>query len=203
MNLIFVAPFLISLALAGGHKALPDPDTLPKPVPTVEAPAPTPTPAVQVKGIEFTCEDCDPQEKVKILASVKKANEVVQGKCFGEFFLKWDPIHLDGRTPVEALAHIRGANLSVPVHYYYSAKKVVGYRSPPAPDIYLNRKYHKYYGVCDTASSATHEWSHTLGYGHPYYATPTRGRTVPYTINHAFDACCGDSKGYIQELLTK
>lgn len=117
-------------------------------------------------------------------------NEIAQSDCFSKFMKKRGLIWTNGRTAEQVVAHIRGAALTVPVHYYRGRCSVVGYRSPPEPDVYFNRCSHDYYDACDTASNAFHEWSHSLEYDHPYRSTSTRGLTVPYSLNAAVETCC-------------
>lgn len=165
----------------------------------VEAPEPSPTAAPSsfpVKsGIGFRCASCTQKETEKVQEAEIVANEIVQGKCFEDFMLGWGLLQTEGKTPKQVVQDIRSQNLTVPVHYYRGKCSVVGYRNPPYPDIYFNRCSHDHYGVCDTASNAVHEWSHVLGYGHPFKRTSWRGRTVPYSINNAFEKCCVGSKG--------
>jgi len=200
---VALALALSTQGLARGRAPVPAPDPSPSPI-VVALPSPIPSPSASAAptvpvisgGIGFKCVDCTKEEAVKVEKAQAMANEIVQSKCFGDFMLSWGLIDREGRTPLEVIEHIRSAKLTVPVHYYRSSKKVVGYRQPPYPDIYFNRKYHDYYGVCDTSSNGVHEWSHSIGYGHPFKSTPTRGRTIPYAINNAFDKCCADSKGF-------
>jgi hypothetical protein len=190
---------LILLALSTNSFAAGKKPPAPEPSPTVIA---TPIPMV-TPHIGLRCVTCRPEEKVKVAAAEIQANETVQGQCFQDFMLKWGLIWTNEKTPAQVVGHIKRSNLTVPVHYYMGDCSTVGYRNVGAPDIYFNRCIHKSYGVCDTASNATHEWSHVLGYGHSVKATPTRGRTVPYAINHAFKACCVGAKGMFNELQTR
>lgn len=204
-SIIVLAILLVANAvIAGGRKPQPEPSPsaivspTPHPVPSpivVESPKPEP-----IGGYKFTCVGCVKAEIKKVADAQLKVNEIIQSKCFGDFMLKWGLIDRGGRTPMEVIEHLRKQNLNIPAHYYYSRGKVVGYRNPPYPDIYMNRKFHDYYGVCDTASNMAHESSHVAGYDHPFNSTPTRGHTIPYAINNAFDECCVDgdvkSKGF-------
>lgn len=177
-------------------------EPVPMQSPVVTKPSPLPSPtitAAPAKGkIGFRCATCNESERKRVAEAEKVANEVVQTSCFSNFMLNWGLLDEYGnkiKDPKKVVAHLRSAKLTVPVHYYYSRKGVVGYRNVGEPDIYFNRKFHDYYGACDTASNAVHEWSHVLDYGHPFKPTSWRGRTVPYAINNAFDQCCEGSKG--------
>lgn len=186
--------------LARGRAPVPEPSASPE---GVASPLPSPSPIASPQPIDtaeghigFECVTCTKEEKVKIEKAEILANEIVQGKCFGDFMLSWGLIEREGRSPIEVVDHIRKSKVKVPVHYYYSRKNVVGYRQPPYPDIYFNRRYHDYYNACDTASNGCHETLHVLGYGHPFKPTSTRGRTIPYACNSAFEKCCIGSKGF-------
>lgn len=194
MKHLLITLLLCSTAIAGGKKAPPiETDPIPEPSPSVEV-----SPSPVLNGYQFVCVGCVKAEVKKVADAQLKVNEVIQSKCFSDFMLKWGLIERNGKTPAGVIADLRAQNLKIPAHYYYSRGKVVGYRNPPYPDIYMNRKFHDYYGVCDTASNMAHEASHVAGYDHPFNQTPTRGKTVPYAINNAFDECCvdGQSKGF-------
>lgn len=167
-----------------------------KPVTPTAKPTLSPTPAIPKDTIRFRCASCSDQEKTKVKAAQAKANEVVRTKCFSDFMLNWGLIWTMNKTPSQVVSHLRTSDIEVPVHYYNGDCKVVGYRQPPKPDIYFNRCSHNHFNVCDTASNAVHEWSHVLGYDHPFERTDNRGKTVPYAINNAFDACCKGTQGF-------
>lgn len=145
--------------------------------------------------IGFICKTCTDSELIKVKKAELKSNEIVQSKCFEDFMLSWGLIWKNGMTDKQVISHIKNAALTVPVHYYWGNCNVVGYRQPPKPDIYFNRCSHNQYkdtpwGICQTASNATHEWSHSIGFDHPFNKTWNRGKTVPYAINQAFNKCC-------------
>lgn len=190
----YAAVFLIAAsmnAFAGGRSR-------PAPVASIQ-PSPSPSPISSVKPspkpvigahIGFKFVSGTDQERALLALAETKANETVQSKCFEDFMLTWGLIQTDGKTPAQVVAHLRQTRLTVPVHYYYRRNSTVGYRQPPYPDVYFNRRFHTFYDACETSSNATHEWSHVIGYDHPSDRTPTRGRTVPYAINQGFDQCC-------------
>ena len=134
--------------------------------------------------------DCNTYEQEKVIQAEQRGIQVIASKCFSDFMLKRKLIQTNGKTPAEVVKDLRENPLIVPVHYYYENSSVVGYRQPPWPDIYFNRKFHNNYGTCATASNAAHEWSHSIGYGHDFEATARRPYSVPYSINAASTACC-------------
>lgn len=148
----------------------------------------------------FPCAECDDTQKTKVALAQAMANKIVASDCFHDFMVKRPLIQTNGETPEQVVTDLRTAKQAAPVHYYLKrfgvGGRVIGYRQPPKPDIYFNNKFHKYYGVCDTASNASHEWSHVIGYDHAFNATKDRGYSVPYSINAAFEACCVGSNGF-------
>lgn len=149
-------------------------------------------------NIRFNCVTCTSEEEIKIKQAEVLANSVVQSDCFKEFMLNWGLVWTNGKTPEDVVSDIQKTQLEVPVHFYTGRCSVVGYRNAGKPDIYLNRCVHNNYSVAMTASNATHEWSHVLGYDHPFRRKSWRGRTVPYAINRAFEACASS----VVELVT-
>lgn len=178
-----LSAFFLSLAFAAS-KAKP----IPSPTPLL-LPSPAPIASVRPQA-GFLCIECTEGEKAKLQAAQGLANRLLPSPCFRSFLEGWGLIDTQGKTASQVVDHLAGASLTVPVHYYRGRCRVVGYRNPGAPDLYFNRCHHDAFNACQTASNALHEWSHVLGYTHPFKATSTRGRTVPYAINRAIEACC-------------
>ena len=130
------------------------------------------------------------KEKAELIQAEDIANQIVRSECFEHFMLTWGLIWTEGKTASEVVADLRQANKVVPVHYYYARNSTVGYTYPDVDDVYFNRRFHVFYTPCERANNATHEYSHKLGYDHPFRKTADRGRTVPYSISHAFETCC-------------
>lgn len=162
--------------------------------PKVELPQPSPgtVAPVEHKGVRFfPLRNHTAEEKEVVVIAEKLANDLLQSQCFENFIVNRKLIDTEGKTPIEVVKDLKTKNLTVPVEMYskwYS--KVVGYRQPPKPDVFTNRKYHAGATACSRGSNLTHEWSHSAGYGHSYSDTPTRPFSVPYSINAAFTACC-------------
>lgn len=194
--LVLACLVLISTGMKKRQPVEPTPQVTIAPSPKA---TPSPVPSGQVSNIGFRCtSSCTKEEAKRVAEAQIVANQIVHTECFSKFMSKVGLLDEDGEpfSAKEAIKDITTEVLTVPVHYYYSRANVVGYRNIGAPDIYFNRRYHDYYNACDTASNAVHEWSHSLGYGHPFNPTSWRGRTIPYAINQAFDACCSDSQGF-------
>lgn len=186
----YLAVFSIAVAVsafAGGrNRSAPEPS----PSPSATAyPRPSSSP-VTGPLIGFSFASGTEKERALLAQAQIKANETLHSKCFEDFMLKWGLIQTEGKTAAQVVAHLRQVRLTVPVHYYYKNNSTVGYRRPPYPDVYFNRRFHTFYDACETAANAVHEWSHVVGYDHPSNRTSTRGRTVPYAINSAHEKCC-------------
>lgn len=123
--------------------------------------------------------------------SKELANELLSSSCF-EKFVNGRPklIETNGLTRSQVLKDLSTTELTIPLEMYYKNNGVVGYRQPPYPKVYTNRKFHQGASACSRASNLTHEWSHSLGYGHSYRANYDRQFSVPYTINAGFEYCC-------------
>lgn len=185
---------LSSQAFAFGKKAPPPvaaPVGSPTPSPSPSgSPSPSPSSAA-IKGIKFSPLKNHTAEETKVVAVAEElSNKLVQSKCFEDFMTKRELIQTTGLTRFQVVEKIRKSNLAVPVVMYYQNNNVVGYRQPPSITIYTNRKFHAGSTACARGSNLTHEWSHALGFDHDFNATISRPRSVPYSINAAFEVCC-------------
>ena len=180
--------------------ATPAPSSSPTPSPTL-----SPSPAPLGKGfVTFDPVDgyATDAEMEKIASAGKKLNQVIQSSCFHDFMSKRALIQTNGRTPVQVADHLQSLAGVVPVVMYYRCMRswkcptgtsAVAYRQPPSITINLNRAvYTNAKSDCDWASVEGHEsLGHSLGgYEHDFDWSPSREFSVPYSINHAFEACC-------------
>ncbi len=130
-------------------------------------------------------------EREMVVIAERLSNEMAQAESFRKFMVDRKLIKTNGRTNSEVVQHLGSLNISVPVHMYSSwTSGTVGYRNPPRPDIYTNRKFHAGASACARASNLMHEWTHSGGYSHSYKGTYKRPYSVPYSINAAFRALC-------------
>lgn len=158
-------------------------DELDSKLPEISAPA--------IGQIKFSPVKNYTKDELEVLGiSEQLANQLVKSQCFAQVMESRGLIQTDGKTPKEVVEHIKTARLSVPVTMYYKWGNVVGYRNPGDPTVYTNRRFHAGATACSRASNLTHEWSHVLGYGHDFKATVRRPKSVPYSINFAFQKCC-------------
>lgn len=193
MKFIYTASILLFLAACS---------SAPVKNPTVtEPPQVVATPNHARGHIGFICDaDCTPEEVKRLAAAEKLSNEMVHSECFEKFWLKvkLDPGQTKGVPNAKLLEQLREANVTVPVHYYYTWKNVVGARDPGKPDLWFNRKYHNGFNECNTVSNALHEWTHSaLEWEHHYYSRDrdaAPGLSGPYAINDGADKCCFKDK---------
>ena len=118
------------------------------------------------------------------------ANKLVRSQCFRNFMMKRKLVDTNDLTNNEIVNKLITTPIMTPVKMYYSRKSVIGYRDPPNPTIYTNRRYHEGATACARASNLTHEWSHVAGFKHDFKRTKSRPFSVPYSINDAFLKCC-------------
>jgi hypothetical protein len=177
--------------MGGKRKVEPEPTPISSPSSSVD-PVPMPTVTeTPLYGIRFKPIKGHTQKDLERVKSAEaKINAMVKSECFEKFLLARPMIQTEGRTNAEVIAHLRQANLEVPVVMYYKNNRVVGYRQPPSPTIYTNRKFHAGTTPCNAGSNLFHEWSHSLVYGHSFKATRSRPYSVPYSLNAVVSKCC-------------
>lgn len=153
-------------------------------------------------GVEFECISgyCTTTEQKIIPKASSLARAVVQGQCFGSFFTARALRETNGRLNAEVVEHLRSLSGTVPVKMYYRCLGVfpctsaVGYRQPPAILVNLNRAaFTEKTDMKKWVSVLLHEgYGHALGnYAHAFRWSPSREYSVPYSLNHAVDACWG------------
>jgi hypothetical protein len=199
-NIIILTVFtLLVISQTAFSRGSPPPVKQP---PKVELPQPSPS---EHYGVQFyPVRNYTEEEKEVLRVSQKLANDLFQSQCFETFMVNRKLIDTNGKTPIEVVKNLKTKNLTVPVEMYSAwYSKVIGYRQPPKPDVYTNRKYHAGATACSRGSNLTHEWSHSAGYSHSYSSTPTRPFSVPYSINAAFTACCVCEKNSIKKCSIK
>lgn len=156
-------------------------------------PNPMPSPVVVVSPhIGFKPVSGHTVEEAAMVSKAQDAvNKAVASQCFEDFMVNRKLIQTNGLTPSQVVAQIRAASLTVPVVMYSKwMSRVVGYRVPPDPTVYTNRKFHAGATACSRGSNLLHEWSHVLGFEHDFNASINRPYSVPYSLNAAMEACC-------------
>lgn len=191
-------------------KPTPTASAVPTPTPTASAvPSPTPIPTAKpVTGVRFTpvAYYTTVQERAIIKKAGDLVNETMRSDCVQKFIRNRKMIDTEGRTSDQVMDHLLSLTSEVPVKMYYRCMRnwkcpfgtsAVAYRQPPQPDINLNQAvYWSGLPLCEWASVMAHEgYGHSAGeYGHDYEWSPSREFSVPYSLNHAFTACCKEPK---------
>lgn len=129
--------------------------------------------------ILLACVMCLPYEAERIPYVQPLLNRTIEKHCFAN--------ELAARGVSDYwINQIQGANTNLKLYYYRENNGTVGYTYLYDSTIYLNRKFHDGYNLCQTGSNVAHELTHALGYAHP-----SNGKNdVSYKVNAAFEACC-------------
>lgn len=131
------------------------------------------------------------KEKAKNEKAILKIRETASGECFKKEWLKRNLIQTNNKSNQSVLKELLNANVSIELEMYRARfAKVNGYTYPDSKRIWLNRKYHDYYGPCSVANNLFHEVSHKLGYTHDFNPNKQRPFSVPYSINAVMEVCC-------------
>lgn len=168
------------------------------PAPVIQSP----TPASQATGpITLVCDEkCTSTERKKLAEVERKLNETLMSPCLDEYLTSPDRKFnmLDG-SPFEMIKKMREPAVML-VNYFSSLQFwILGYEVGGESVVHLNRVALAYNGfdICEEASVAVHETSHAKGFMHRGNSPDDYNqRTVPYTLNHAFDkgpgngGCC-------------
>lgn len=176
------------------------PPTIPVVTPPV-ASLPSPSPIIG-SGVNFECVSgyCTPNEKKLIGDAAAFVKTMVASQCLKNFIGSRALIQTNGRTPAQVAEHVQNLSGTVQVKMYYRCLGVipctsaVGFRQPPAILVNLNRAaFTEKTEIKKWVSVLMHEGlGHALGnYGHDFKWSPAREFSIPYSLNHAVDACWG------------
>lgn len=138
------------------------------------------------------CRNCTTDEVAKYAKVTEKLREVMHSQCFKDAILSRQMIQTMERTPAQVLEHVLGQNREISIELYTNRLvRTVGYTYPNTKNIWLNRKYHNGYGICQSGSNLSHEGAgHKNGYDHATQWSKERDFSVPYSFNYAFEKCC-------------
>lgn len=129
----------------------------------------------------ITCLLCTTPEAFKVHDAVGQIDKVFASQCYYDAMERAGVSQADART----VANVEG---NFGVKFYQADNKTVGYMNPGETTIWMNRKFHNSFGVCDTASNLAHELAHMAGFYHK--------ADVAYSVNDAFSQCCVEPPQY-------
>ena len=90
----------------------------------------------------------------------------------------------------QVVNHFRSSHVAIELEMYWSNRNTVGYTYENVKKVWMNKKFHNNYSVCQVASNLGHEAAHKIGFGHDTKATVMRKYSVPYTMNEVVMECC-------------
>jgi hypothetical protein len=140
-------------------------------------------------ALTFFCANCsyfDDWEKTQRVTPL--VNKVLMSQCFSR---EARNVGMSERW----LSLITTAKRRVDVIYYFEDTSTIGYTIPDVnKNIYVNKKFHDSYNLCQTGSNLAHEVLHLEGFRH-FGVTGVQeqefaGWDDAYKVNAAFDACC-------------
>jgi uncharacterized protein YjaZ len=140
-----------------------------------------------VKFINHTSEEIKRNK-----TAVEKVHEVVKSDCFENVIMSRELIQTGGLSNKQVVEKIRNSSFDMSLEMYRrNFSRVNGYTYPNSKNVWLNRKYHSGASICAVASNLAHEYSHKIGFSHDYKPNKSRPYSTPYSINYAFEVCCG------------
>lgn len=124
--------------------------------------------------------------------AANKVEQTLNSECFSSELFKseLDMSQTNGLTKIELIHLIRSSKTNIELEMYRSWKNTVGYTYASGDKIWMNRKFHDSYSVCQKAANIGHELTHKLGMSHDLKATKRRPFSVPYVIGEIITKCC-------------
>jgi hypothetical protein len=96
----------------------------------------------------------------------------------------------NGLTKSQVVAHLRSSPVKLDLQMYRSWRGVVGYTYDGVNKIWMNRKFHDGFNVCESASNLGHEITHKNGFVHDFKPTKRRPCSAPYIVGTVVKKCC-------------
>jgi hypothetical protein len=127
-------------------------------------------------AVTFLCQSCsfyDDWEKIQRVTPL--VNEVLNSQCFTAELRNMGV----AERWIGAMTTFKG---KVPVYFYFADNGTVGYTEPDfSKNVWLNKKFHDSFTLCQTGSNLAHEVLHLEGHRH---------LDAAYSVNIAFERCC-------------
>jgi hypothetical protein len=132
-------------------------------------------------------------EIAKNTQAAQKVESTINGQCFEKELLSscLDETQSNGLTKKEVLNLVRSSKVSIDLEMYKSWRGTVGYTYDGVNKIWMNRKFHNGFSVCESAANLAHEAvGHQNGFKHDMQATKRRPCSVPYVLGSVLTKCC-------------
>ena len=125
--------------------------------------------------------------------AAQKVETTIMSQCFERELLSscLDEKQSNGMTKKQVLDFVRSSKISIDLQIYKSWRGVVGYTFEGVNKIWMNRKFHAGFSVCESAANLAHEAvGHKNGFKHDMKSTPRRSCSVPYVLGDMISKCC-------------
>lgn len=125
--------------------------------------------------------------------AAQKVETTILSQCFEKEFLAscMDENQSNGLKKKEVLNQIRSSKVKIDLEMYRSWRGTIGYTYEGVNKIWMNRKFHNGFSVCDSAANLAHEAiGHQNGFKHDMKATKRRPCSVPYVLGGVVTKCC-------------
>lgn len=172
----------------------------PTPSPLV-APSGAPSPSPAAKAVTLSCDGtCTPDQKAELPAIEDALNTTLTSSCFNTYFnTPGRRIDLTNNLSPPAIVQKLHTPAKLTVNYFYAGwpSKEEGFEdASDYSTIHFNYRFTDTWSICEVASLAGHEYSHTQAFYHNGNKAPPNYYTVPYQVNNSFEgnddmaACC-------------
>lgn len=132
-------------------------------------------------------------EIAKNTQAAQKVETTIMSQCFEKELLAscLDENQSNGLTKKEVLNLVRSSKVKIELEMYKSWRGVVGYTYDGVNKIWMNRKFHNGFSVCESAANLAHEAiGHQNGFKHDFKSTKRRMCSVPYVFGTVVTRCC-------------
>lgn len=125
--------------------------------------------------------------------AAQKVETTILSQCFEKELLAscLDEKQSNGLTKKEVLNFVRSSKVKIDLEMYRSWRGVVGYTYDGVNKIWMNRKFHNGFNVCEAAANLAHEAvGHKNNFKHDFNVTKRRPCSVPYILGTVVTKCC-------------
>lgn len=132
-------------------------------------------------------------EIAKNTQASQKVETTILSQCFEKEILAscLDENQSNGLTKKQVLNLVRSSKVTIDLEMYKSWRGTIGYTYEGVNKIWMNRKFHNGFNVCESAANLAHEAvGHQNGFKHDMKATKRRPCSVPYVLGSVVTKCC-------------